>query len=793
MDRKISLCIIVKDEVEELDRCLKSIHKYVDEIVVAWNGTNIETNRVLIKYNARIIKHKWTGNFSEARQISFDNAKYEYVMWLDADDTFIDPERIRGLLAHFDDSRMGALWMYYDYERDDDDNTTMAVWRERIIKKKWFKWAGVVHEENLKTTDCIQAKIEKRICHVKHHPAKDRIEKSGARNLEISAKQYLKEHEINEVDAINVWNYAKSLNAMNKIEDALDIFNEFIQITESDCHRYEALCEAAKILRKLRKYDLSMDYNLQAQKLKPEWPYSYFGLAKAYFCVSDWNSVIHYTNLGFRCKDPSEVAPMAFDPMSITIRPLEPLVYALVQLGKFKEALTATEKALLFIPSNKYFKNWRKEMVKAIERERIEESCLNICEHLELEDKSKLENFSKCLPSSVEDHPVFVRLRNKFNSKGGKNRIVIYCGSSYELWDPLSANSGIGGSEEAVINMSKQLAKLGWNVEVYNNCLEPGNYDGVSWQGFWGYDKDQSCEIFISWRDTRPIMLAPKESYCILWLHDVWEKSNFTEQELDRVDKIFVLSNWHRRCMPDIEDDKFFVTRNGIISEQFEQKIERDPFSCIYASSPDRGLDIVLKNWGDIIKAVPDAKLHIFYGFTKTYDEVHKNDQRMKLFKEEVMELTKQKGVIYYGRVGHEELAQAFLGCNLWLYPTYFTEISCITAMKAQAAGAIPITTSMAALDETVQYGHKIEDKVIREKTKRIGKSDNITCFVPKNMQEEFVKKTVNMLASPLHATETRLRMMKWAKNHFAWETVAREWSEFFNEVFNANISSSDK
>lgn len=766
---KISLAMICKDETSELHRCLHSIYKYVDEIVVAFNGTNPETEKVLSKYKAKVIRYKWTGNFAEARQVSFDNCTHPFVLWMDADDTFEHPEKIPELLTQFEDRRLGALWLYYDYERDEYENTTMAVWRERILRKDWFNWEGVVHEECLKKIDCIQSKVQSDLCHIKHYPAKDRIERSGVRNLKISETQYKKEHEAKDVDAINVWNYAKSLNAMGQIEAALEVFKEFVQLTESDAHRYQAYNQLAQILRKLHRFDQALDCDLGAVKMKPQWPYAYFGLAKTYFTLENWKNVIFYTELGYRCKDPSDSAPIAFDPMSVTVRPLEPFVYALVQEGRFKEASVAISKALEFIPKSKYFLNWKATLEQALIRDKIEENSLVLYDYLQNEtgNNGKLKSFCEALPEIVRDHPVFVRLANSYKSDDkGSNKIVVYCGSGNEYWDAESINQGIGGSEEAVIYLSKHLAKIGWEVEVYNNCLDEGNYDGVLWQGFWKYDQSQPCKIFISWRDTRPLMLAPEGSYACLWLHDVWKYEHFTQEELERVDKIFVLSKWHRTCLPEISDDKFYFTRNGIIPSHFDQKITRDPLSCVYASSPDRGLDILLNLWPKIIKEVPEAILHVYYGFTKNYDQVHKNDQRMKYFKEEILKQLKQPNVIYHGRVSHSELAKAFLGCGLWLYPTAFTEISCITAMKCQAAGTIPITTTRAALDETVRHGIKAGEDIHDSKIK-----------------DKWLQSVIYYLKHPEEQEYIRGDMIPWAKEYFDWAKVAAEWTEVFKNI----------
>jgi len=105
-------------------------------------------------------------------------------------------------------------------------------------------------------------------------------------------------------------------------------------------------------------------------------------------------------------------------------------------------------------------------------------------------------------------------------------------------------------------------------------------------------------------------------------------------------------------------------------------KILRNPKKLIYSSSPDRGLIYLLKMWPEIIKAVPDALLDVYYGFD-VFDAIHKgNPGRMK-WKSMIIDMMKQPGITYHGRVGHKELEQAMMGAGILSYPTDFTEISC--------------------------------------------------------------------------------------------------------------------
>jgi len=52
--------------------------------------------------------------------------------------------------------------------------------------------------------------------------------------------------------------------------------------------------------------------------------------------------------------------------------------------------------------------------------------------------------------------------------------------------------------------------------------------------------------------------------------------------------------------------------------------VVRQQNRIIYASSYDRGLESVLRNWKEVKTAVPNAELHIFYGWN-TYDRYMKD------------------------------------------------------------------------------------------------------------------------------------------------------------------------
>src|ERR1039458_1126861 len=42
--------------------------------------------------------------------------------------------------------------------------------------------------------------------------------------------------------------------------------------------------------------------------------------------------------------------------------------------------------------------------------------------------------------------------------------------------------AGLGGSESALVRLSRGLGRRGHRVEVFNCCYKPGVYDGVAWR-----------------------------------------------------------------------------------------------------------------------------------------------------------------------------------------------------------------------------------------------------------------------------------------------------------------------
>lgn len=128
-----------------------------------------------------------------------------------------------------------------------------------------------------------------------------------------------------------------------------------------------------------------------------------------------------------------------------------------------------------------------------------------------------------------------------------------------------------------------------------------------------------------------------------------------------------------------------------------------------FFSSADRGLDTLLELIPQVEEQLGRKVSCVWaYGWDM-FDKYHsKNPEKMK-WKWQVIRKMADVGMENKGRLSHEELAKLMQDTKVWAYPTEFTEIHCITALKAQEAGCIPVTTNVGALAETVVSGHKTD------------------------------------------------------------------------------------
>jgi glycosyltransferase involved in cell wall biosynthesis len=342
-------------------------------------------------------------------------------------------------------------------------------------------------------------------------------------------------------------------------------------------------------------------------------------------------------------------------------------------------------------------------------------------------------------------------------------RFVFYSPIAFESWDwRNSIEQGIGGSETSHVEMAWRLARRGHEVITYapipDDC--PGEWRGTTWKRIEDADFSQSG-VWVLYRCPEAIDRFSTQPDQQLWfLMQDWDYPSWTTERKAKLDRVITLCQWHGRYVLDRHPDlagKLWLTSNGIkldLMEQIDQEpITRDSHTIVFASSPDRGLLHVIESVARAREWVPDLTLHATYGFNNL-DKI----PSLRADADRIKAALDQPWITFHGRLTQPDLYRLWRRAGLWVYRTNFHETSCITSMEAQALGAIPIVSPVAALAENVRHGTHVPGMAGEPLTKV-------------RFSAEIVR-----LSDPVLQQQIRLPMMADARGRFDWERFVDQW-----------------
>ena len=287
----------------------------------------------------------------------------------------------------------------------------------------------------------------------------------------------------------------------------------------------------------------------------------------------------------------------------------------------------------------------------------------------------------------------------------------------------------IGGGEAAFLMTAAALADRGHEVLALHPGRE-GSWRGVQFRDRSCYEQvllaDQEWDAVVSWTDPRPLCSPAVPAGAARLLP---QQLNDLAAGVDGVDAVISPSWTHAEFLKreyGVVDTKFYVCHSGVTCEYKQAFVwPRDPIVG-YWSSPDRGLIHLLRVWPKVKKAVPKARLWVFYEIRK-WLEMSRGAygyrtpyQGWYTYQAEAVNrlLTDCAafGVELFGAIPRKKLAKYQQLCRVWCYPldngAGMVEGFSVATLEALAAGCWPITSPVDALPEI--YADAVCDWVLR-------------------------------------------------------------------------------
>lgn len=216
--------MIVRDEEDFLEDCLRSLDGLVDRIDLCDTGSTDRTLEIARAFGCNIIEREWRDDFGWARNEVLEESRDAwYSLWVDADERVVcdDVEQVRRQLAtsvdHFDVFAISLTSPTDDQHPDE----TLGNWTTtRILSPETMRYEGALHEQVVRRdagTNVEHTTLEGlSLVHLGYSAEVIESRDKTARNLAIAQSMY----DANPEDPVTALQYARSLTLAGSAPEA---------------------------------------------------------------------------------------------------------------------------------------------------------------------------------------------------------------------------------------------------------------------------------------------------------------------------------------------------------------------------------------------------------------------------------------------------------------------------------------------------------------------------------------------------------------------------------------------
>ena len=590
-DVKIAACMIVKDDSElpSLVKAVKSIIYNVDSIYITTTGKQVkDIKKFCLNNNINYSHFKWIDDFSATRTFNFSQVKekMDFIFWMDADDILIGGENLKIVAQQSKEAGKDVVFFTYWYGcrfegepiPENMVEVEMEQMRERLLKPGVTVWKKRLHEtpvpiSGVKNNYTSFAYDPEKNPIVVMHTAEvdDKLKIKMVRNKRILELELDDERKNGQIDPRTLL-YLMKIYAVS--DDPVE-WDKCISMGEEYLPRSGWNEERATCLENMG-IAWEMKGNHQEaikcfHKAIAEWPLQpliHIRLATSYFNVKEYKFAQYWMDIALKMDIDNKGSNLT------NIKAMKLMSADLMLKLNYnyhrdtKKSLESAKLVYKEDPNEQHMD----QLVMLDSLDRLNDACKNfddLTKYLaEIKETKNIVPILELLPEALTAQPFVHKLRQVYSQpkQWASNEICYFANfgqKHFESWDMSSLKSGLGGSETAVLELSRQWTKLGYKVTIYGDPKTKGGQDGVTILPWFYFNPYDNFNIFIQWRNGSLANTVKCKKFYVD-LHDVWSGIDYLDY-INKIDKFMVKSNYHKElAMPEISEDKFLVIGNGI-------------------------------------------------------------------------------------------------------------------------------------------------------------------------------------------------------------------------------------
>ncbi|HRP02617.1 MAG TPA: glycosyltransferase family 2 protein [Candidatus Kapabacteria bacterium] len=276
----ISLCMIVKNEEQYLEGCLKSVEGLVNEIIIVDTGSTDKTINIATKYGAKIYHFEWIDDFSAARNVSIAYATGEWILYLDADERLKlkDKNYLNRVLNAVPEKIGGILCTLESLHSKNNGNSEMHRGAyPRLFRNYHYpniKFVGKIHEQispSIRKLGKEFVDSEIIIEHLGYNQNSDIISQKVERNYKLLFEQVNEEP----LNGYAWFQMGQTLAKMNLFEQAINALEHSINTkTLSKQLQASAFATLAQLTGNRKQFEKCLEYSELSLNISPYQQYA---------------------------------------------------------------------------------------------------------------------------------------------------------------------------------------------------------------------------------------------------------------------------------------------------------------------------------------------------------------------------------------------------------------------------------------------------------------------------------------------------------------------------------------